>query len=111
MNNIYFVLVMIFIIVYIFYSIRKSTLSIEESFLWVVGSFVALILAIFPKSIDYLAKIVGINYPPSLFFVICILFLMLINFRNSKKIASQQQKIIELNQNIALLKEEKESKK
>ena len=87
--------------------VRKKRFSIKESFWWVISSIIMLILAIFPYSIDKIAKLLNISYPPSLLFVLCILFLLFINFRNSKKIAEQQEKIIELAQNVAILKNEK----
>ena len=60
--------------------------------------------------IDKLAKLFGVVYPPSLFFVICIVFLVLMIFRNSKRISEQQMKIIELEQNLAILKEKNNGK-
>ncbi len=104
MKNIYFIVIAILTIIYILNAVRKSKFSIEESILWMIGSFAMLILAIFPKLIDGLAKIAGIEYPPSLLFVLCIIFLILINFRNSKMIAIQKEKIVELSQQVALLK-------
>ena len=65
-----------------------------------------IILAIFPYSIDSIAKFLNIDYPPSLLFVICIVFLLFINFKNSKKIAEHQEKIVELAQHVALLENE-----
>ena len=44
-------------------------------------------------------------------FVFCIIFLVLMNFRNSKKISEQQMKITELAQNISIIKEELNEKK
>lgn len=104
MNNIYFIIIALIAIIYVINIVKRGNFSIEESIFWVFGSIVVLILAIFPKIIDKIAVFIGIDYPPSLFFVLCILFLLFINFRNSRKIAIQQGKIIELAQQIALLK-------
>lgn len=103
MKNIYFIIGVIFIIVYVIKTIKKNNFSVEESFFWISGSLVALILAVFPKIFDKIAVLFGIDYPPSLFFLLCIIFLMFINFRNSQKIVVQQQKIIELAQKFAIL--------
>lgn len=103
MKNIYFIIISLFILIYVIYEVRKKRFSIKESFWWVFGSILALILAVFPYSIDKLAEFLNIAYPPSVFFVLCIIFLLFINFRNSKKIAEQQLKIIELAQNLAIL--------
>lgn len=107
MNNIYFIIIAITAIIYVINVVRKGRFSIEESIFWVFGSLIVLILAIFPKIIDKVALLIGIEYPPSLFFVLCILFLLFINFRNSQKIAVQEKKIIELAQQMALIKKTK----
>lgn len=110
MKNIYFIIFALLAFVYIISEVRKKKFSVKESFWWVVASLVILVLAIFPYSINSIAKFLNIAYPPSLLFVICILFLLFINFRNSKRIAEHQEKIIELAQHVALL-EEKVNKK
>lgn len=111
MKNIYFIIISIFCIIYVVATVRKKRFSIKESFWWMLGSISMLILSIFPYSIDGLAKLIGIEYPPSLLFILCIIFLVLMNFRNSKKIAQQQEKIIELAQNLSIIKDEKNEKK
>lgn len=111
MKRIYFVIVAIVSIIYVVSVVRKNKFSIKESFWWMMASFVMLVFAIFPKLFDNLAIFLGISYPPSLLFVICIIFLLFINFRNSKRIAEQQEKITELAQNIAILKEKLDKNK
>lgn len=110
MKNIYFVLMSIICILFIVHEIRKKRFSIKESFWWVIGSILMLLLSIFPYVVDKLAKIFGVSYPPSLLFVFCNIFLIFMIFRNSKKISEQQEKIIELAQNISILKEKNEKK-
>lgn len=110
MNNVYFIIISILCIIYVILEVRKKKFSIKESFWWMVAAIAMLILSIFPYSINWLAKIFGIAYPPSLLFVFCIIFLTFINFRNSKKIAEQQEKIIELAQTTTILKEKVDKK-
>ena len=105
MNNIYFIIICIFILLYVVNSVRKKTFSIKESFWWFVGAVIMLLLAIFPYSIDWFAKKLNISYPPSLLFIICIVFLLFQNFRDSKRISELQIKTIELAQELAIVKE------
>lgn len=105
MNNKYFIVLSIVIMLYIINIVRKKKFSIKESFWWIIASIGMLLLSIFPYSINYFAKKLGIAYPPALLFVLCIVFLLFINFRSNKKIAEQQLKIIELAQELAILKE------
>jgi hypothetical protein len=107
MKNIYFIVLSILIIVYIINSVRKNRLSIKTSFGWILASLMMLILAIFPYSLDWLAKLLGISYPPALFLTLCIVFLVIQNFNFSKKLAEQQEKIIDLGQEVSILKENK----
>lgn len=111
MKNEYFIIITFFLVICMFRNVAKSRIPVKESFFWMFGSLAALFLSIFPTSINSLAKLFGITYAPSLFFVICIVFLLFMNFRNSKRIAEQQEKISELGQQIALLKEKSAKKK
>lgn len=105
MNKMYFIIISLLCMIYVISVVRKRKFSIKESFWWMIASIAMIILSIFPYSIDWLAELFGIEYPPSLLFVFCIIFLTFINFRNSKRLAEQQEKIIELAQNISILKE------
>ncbi len=105
MNNIYFIIISVLSLVYIIHSVKEKKFSIKESFWWFFLSIVMLLLSIFPHSIDHFAKKLNIVYPPSLLFVLCIVFLILINFKNSKKISELQLKVIDLSQEMAVLKE------
>lgn len=110
MKKIYFIILTVIIGIYIINDVRKKRFSIKESIYWLFGVFIMLILSIFPQCIDGIAIFLGVTYPPSLLFVICIIFLVFIIFRNSKKIAILQEEIIELEQNMTILKGKKNEK-
>lgn len=105
MNNIYFIIISIIVLLYVMNIVRKKQFSIKESFWWVLSAIIMLLLSIFPYSIDWFAKKLNISYPPSLLFVICIIFLLFINFRNSRRISELQMKVVELGQELAIVKE------
>lgn len=105
--NYLFILIGILFVIYIINLIRKRIFSVVESFFWICGAIITLIFSIFPKILDWISIKVGIDYPPSLLFMLCIIFLIFINFRNSRKIAEQNEKIIELAQNLTILKNKK----
>ena len=113
--NYFFIILAIAFMIYVYANVKKQEFSIEESVFWVIGTIVLLILSIFYKSLDKVAIYIGVSYAPSLVFVIAIMFLLFINFRNSKKISKQNEKIIELAQRLSILeyeirKEEKDGK-
>lgn len=105
MNNIYFIIISLIVLLYVINSVRKKKFSIKESFWWFIASIFMLILSIFPHSIDWFAGKLNISYPPSLLFVACIIFLLFINFRDSKRISELQMKVVELGQELAIVKE------
>ena len=108
--NIFFIILGIIYLIYIFTVVKNGKFNVVESFFWICGGIAVLILSIFPDIIIWASRFVGIDYPPSLLFMLCIMFLLFINFRNSRKIAEQQEKIIELAQNLAIVKNRLEDK-
>lgn len=112
MHNIYFIIFALLIILYIFYSIRKNKLSIANSFIWIVFCIILLILSIWPTSLDWLANVLGIAYPPALFLTIAVVILFVMNFVQSKKIEDLHKKVIDLGQELSIQKStQKESPK
>ena len=113
MNNIFFIIIAVVLIIYIITSVRMGRLSVSASFGWVLASLAMLILAIFPKSLDWLAVSLGIEYPPALFLTLCVVLLFTISFNYSKKIAQLQSRVTDLAQEVSILKSvnEKDGKK
>ena len=109
--NYFFITIAVIFIIYIFIMIKKRQLSIEESIFWVFGAIVFLVLAIFPKIIDKISLALNIAYPPSMLFLLAIVFLLFINFRNTKKISKQNEKVIDLAQRVSILQFEIKSLK
>lgn len=110
MMNWFFIILGLILILYIFISVIKGKFDIVESIFWLMGSIIILILSIFPNIIVVLSKLIGIEYPPSLLFLLVAVFLLFINFRSTQKIASQKEKIMFLGQEIAILKNKDSTK-
>ena len=104
MKNIYFVILALAILVYMVQSVRKNSLSVKTSFWWIIGSILILVLAIWPKSIDWFANMLGIDYPPALFLTLCVVFLWVVDFKYSKRIQEQQEKITDLAQELSIVR-------
>lgn len=111
MNNIVFIIFSILIILYILYSIRKNKLDIASSFIWIVFCIILLILSIWPKSLDWLATLLGITYPPALFLSIAVVILFIMLFIQSKKIEDFHKKVVDLGQELSILKNKNKTKK
>ncbi len=110
MKNIYFVIIALVVIAFMIISIRKNKLSVQNSILWIIYCAALLVLSIFPKSLDWLAGVFGITYPPALFLTIAVVILFTMNFQYSKKIEELQKKVIDLGQELSIVKNNKENK-
>lgn len=111
MKNIYFIVLALMVIFCIIYSIRNNKLSVTNSFIWIVFCLILLFLSIFPKSLDWLADFVDVYYPPTLFLTIAVVILFIINFQYSKKIEDLQKKVVDLGQELSIVKGDKKDSK
>ncbi len=104
MNQAFFIAIGVIAILYVTHIVRRNKLPIKESFWWLVGAVAMLLLAIFPQTLDWFSSLLGISYPPTLLLTMCIVFLLFIIFKNSRRITSLQTQNIELEQQLAILK-------
>lgn len=107
MKNVFFIIAAVIIILYMLVSIRKNKLSVANSFVWIIFCIGLLLLSIFPKSLDWLAKTLGIAYPPALFLTLAVVILFIMVFIQSKKIEELQKKTIDLAQELSIVKNRK----
>jgi hypothetical protein len=89
---------------YILEMVRRRKLREEYSILWLSGSFILLILSVKQEWLDGIARWVGIAYPPSLLFLVGILFILLILIHFSITISKLHRMNKKMAQEIALLK-------
>ena len=112
-TRIFFILLSIIFIGTILSKVKKKRFFERESFLWFLGSILSLILATFPNIIKVVAKWTGIEYAPSLLFLLAILFLLYLLFRQSEQVSLLKEQTKDLGQRLVvlekLLKEEKDS--
>ena len=111
MKNIYFIILALLIILYIFISIRKNRLSVNNCTIWILFCIAVLFFSVWPKSLDGVANIIGIDYPPALFLTIVVIILFIQNFIYSKKIDTLQKKVMDLAQEVSIVKEKSNEKK
>ena len=110
MKNIFFIIAALVIMLYMFISIRKNKLDVTQSFIWIIFCIILLILSIWPKSLDWLAGLIGVSYPPALFLTVACVILFVMNFVQSKKITELQKKVIDLGQELSIVKGTKNDK-
>ena len=91
-TRLFFCAVAVVLIIFIYRNVRKNQISQNESILWMVGAIVILIFGLWPELIIILAHLVGIDYAPSLLFLLCCVFLFMFCFRNSQTESDLKEK-------------------
>ena len=62
----------------IFYFLKKKSLSLKYSLLWITTGIIMGIIALFPQIIYVFVKLIGIQTPVNGLYAICIFMMMLI---------------------------------
>lgn len=106
MINIFFIILGLISITFVYKKVKKNLFSEKESLLWMLGAILVLVLSIFPKVIDSISLFLNINYSPSLLFLLSILFLVYMVFRQSQDLSQLNSKVKELGQKNAIIEKE-----
>lgn len=85
-------------------AVKKQKSFEKESFYWVIASIGMLILSLNPHIIIKISKIVNIRYPPSLLFLIAIIFIFYLLFKITSQVSNLREQNKELAQEIIILK-------
>ena len=100
-----FIFIGIILIICIIKSVINKNFDVYESIFWIIAAIVIILLAIFPKSLDAISLKLGISYSPSLVFLLGMVFLLFINFKQSRILTEEKKKTIELAQQLAIIKQ------
>lgn len=83
--------------------IRTKKLLLQYSLSWLSVLLVLLIVALFPKVLDFLSALAGIAIPMNMVFFLGFCFCLLIIFELTQAVSKMSEQIKELTQKIALL--------
>ncbi|NOY76626.1 MAG: DUF2304 domain-containing protein [Calditrichaeota bacterium] len=88
--------------VFILQLIRGRRLKIEHSILWLTVSVLMIILSVWQGFTDQIARAIGIDYPPALYFAIAIVFAFLMLLHLSMELSKMKDRIKTLNQELSI---------
>lgn len=94
----------------VIYLLVKKKMNEKLSLLWLLGCLIILIFSFFPLTLDRIAEIVGVDYPPTLLFTFSTIILLLICLMNSVKISILNTQIKELTQQVLIKNHENQDK-
>lgn len=89
--------------------IQQAKLKVENSIVWMFGTFILILMAIFSNGVAWLANKLGFMASVNFVFFIMIVFLLIQVFIDNMRLSELNEKIKNLNHYIAL-KENKEEK-
>lgn len=94
-------LAVIFVVTVLYLLVRRK-ISERNSFLWLAGALIILLLSTIPDILQILAHVTGVDYPPTLLFLLSILVILFILLHQSIQISVLQDKCRELAQQLAI---------
>lgn len=109
-TRIFFIIISLLFSTIVINKVKKKRFFEKESVLWLVGSIIMLILAIFPSLVGQLSQLIGIDYPPSLLFLVAIIYTLYLLFRQTEQVSLLKEQIKELGQKVVVLEKLLEEK-
>lgn len=91
--------------VFVLELIRRKKLKEAYALIWLIMGIFFIILASWIQGLVFVSKLIGIVYPPATLFLVLLLTVILILIQFSVIISKQTDKIKNLTQEMALLKE------
>jgi len=103
MYRVFFAFFGIAAIIYILVKVKKNKFSEGRSIFWVLGGAAIFLLSIFPKLIDKMSALLGINHPPSLLFLLATIFIIYTVFKLEEDITRTREQMKDLAHRNAIL--------
>lgn len=88
--------------------VKQSKLRVADSIIWVIGSFILILMSIFSGAVEWISEKLGFIAPVNFVFLVVIGFLLIETFISNIKIAMLNEKVKNLNHYIALKEHEKQ---
>ena len=83
--------------------IRRNSLKEKYAILWLFSAIVLLVFSSSERLLWWTSRLLGVDYPPSLLFMIAFVFLLFIVFHFSTVISKETERSKTLSQKIGLL--------
>lgn len=95
------------IVIYVFFIVwmlKKRSLDIKYSLLWLLSAFVLLIVDIFPQIVGFLSSLFGIATASNFIYLAVMFFMLLLLISLTSIVSRQKKEIRTLIQNLSILK-------
>lgn len=85
--NLFFLILTLILVVMVLTQVRNQKMKEKYAALWLIISFLIIILVVFPKLLDWLADLVGIETPVNLLFLLAIIMLIGVSLHLTKELS------------------------
>lgn len=114
MPNILKIFIIVCILIFLFYvikSVKDNKLNIKNALIWMAMTIGIIVCTLLVDSLEELSKFIGVKTFSNLIFFFGFIFFIYVCFNITKTISIQNKKIINLTQELAILRKEKENEK
>jgi len=98
-------------VAFILFLLRRRQLRGKYAMVWTIAAFALAVLAVFPGLLAWVSEQLGITYPPALFAVVAIGFLLVVVIQFSWELTRQEDRTRTLAEEIGLLRAELEAER
>ena len=102
--NIFFLLIVGVMEVLVLAQVRNQKMKEKYAALWLIVGVIMIVLALFPKLLDSLSRLVGIETPVNLLFLLAIIMLMGISLHLTLAISKITDDMRTLAEEVAIMK-------
>lgn len=102
--NIFFLLIVVVMEVLVLAQVRNQKMKEKYAALWLIVGIIMIVLALFPKLLDSLSRLVGIETPVNLLFLLAIIMLMGISLHLTLAISKITDDMRTLAEEVAIMK-------
>lgn len=96
----------IFFLYLVVRNINKNKILFEQAFMWIIISFVMILISVFDSIPDFFADILGFELTSNFLLSLAIFFLLIIAFLQTMSLSKQKEQIKHLVQELSILKSE-----
>jgi hypothetical protein len=91
------------ILIVVIEMLRRGRLRERHALWWLLAGFLALVLGIFPSTLDWLSGLLDVAVPTNLIFFVCIAILFLVCLQTSSELTTLEDKTRSLAEEVAML--------
>ncbi len=100
--RLFLILICVAALIYLVVKMRSKRVDVKYTLPWLLLDFLMLIMAVFPDTVDWACRVVGIKTPSNIVFAALLLLLLVIVYVMSRTISRLNNEIRELAQRVAL---------